>query len=325
MELSYEIAACPACDATVDDELASREEVVREMEDLWEFHIRRLRPGTPRRFLSDRLVFSQDPPIRIGRCGDCGTIYRNPVERGRDLLQLYAEEDLDTVVLRGLFAAQLQSYRRQARRLARMAGESGRALEVGSYVGAFQAAAAEIGWEVEGVDLNPSAVAFAREKGFRVHPGQIGDAPSAPRYDAIAIWNCFDQLPEPRLALGAARQRLRPGGVVAIRVPSGAFYARMRERLHTGSAPYARAVLAHNNLLGFPYRTGYTPEALEAMLEAQGYSDIEFVGDTLVPIADQWTRPWARWEERALKKLLAGALTGRAAPWLEVYARTPFG
>ena len=42
-----------------------------------------------------------------------------------------------------------------------------------------------------------------------------------------------------------------------------------------------------------------------------------------MPIADEWTRPWAAWEERLLKgalRLLAGD-EAEWAPWLEVYAR----
>jgi len=36
----------------------------------------------------------------------------------------------------------------------------------------------------------------------------------------------------------------------------------------------------------------------------------------LVPTADEWTRPWARIEERLLKPLARPF-----APWFEVYAR----
>jgi hypothetical protein len=49
----------------------------------------------------------------------------------------------------------------------------------------------------------------------------------------------------------------------------------------------------------------------------------------LVPIGDQWTRRWARIEERLVKTL--GTLVARApvsdrvmAPWIEVYARSDY-
>lgn len=321
MHLRYEVAACPACDETDDEQIASRDEIAREIEELWQFHLLRLRPGTPRRFLADRVVFSQDPPLRIGRCLNCGTLYRNPQERARELVGLYSSEKVDEAVLRGLFEAQRQSYRAQARRLTRFAGGAGSALEVGSYVGAFQSAARELGWAVEGVDVNTQAAGFARAAGFLVHDGEIAAVPEDREYDAIAIWNCYDQLPGPRRVVQAARQRLRPGGMLAIRVPNGAFYATMRQRLEGPLRGVARSLLAHNNLLGFPYRTGYTARSLGDLLRSEGLELITVVGDTLVPTADRWTRGWARWEERGVKTLISATMVGGRAPWIELYAR----
>lgn len=320
MQTSYEMALCPVCGGSDDEEIASREEIAREMEALWEFHLRRLRPGTPRRFLTDRIVFSQDLPLRLGRCRRCGTLYRNPVERGRELLELYAEEPLEEPVMRGLFTAQRETYRVQARRLAQCAGGHGLALEVGSYVGAFQAAGREVGWEVDGIDLNADAVRFARAHGFSVARGQLADAPAEARYDAVTIWNCFDQLPDPRGAVRAARRRLKSAGVLAVRVPNGDFYRRLRGA-RGAAAPLARAGLVHNNLLGFPYRTGFTAGSLAALLVSEGFNPAVLLGDTLVPIADRWTRPWAAWEERLVKRALRVLRRGADAPWLELYAR----
>lgn len=321
MDPAYELSPCPVCNRRDDEQVVSREAIVREMEDLWTFHIRRLRPDTPRRFLLDRIVFSQDPPLRLGRCRECGTLFRNPRERGRDLVELYAAEQVDPAVLRGLFDAQRRSYQAQSRRLTTIAGRAGRALEVGSYVGGFQAAAQDLGWRVEGVDVNPAAAAFARAAGFYVYEGEIAAAPADATYDAVAIWNCFDQVSDPPGVVRAARERLRPGGVIAIRVPNGAFYMRFRRGLEGAGAPFARAALAHNNLLGFPYRTGYTASSLARLLRACGFEPVRTIGDTLVPIGDRWTRPWARLEERAVKRLLAITARGDSAPWLEVYAR----
>ena len=44
-------------------------------------------------------------------------------------------------------------------------------------------------------------------------------------------------------------------------------------------------------------------------------------GDVLVPIGDEWTRPWARREEAIAKRIMRATATRlRWAPWLEVYA-----
>jgi hypothetical protein len=43
-------------------------------------------------------------------------------------------------------------------------------------------------------------------------------------------------------------------------------------------------------------------------------------GDTLVPIADRWTRPVAVLEERVTKQLQRLAQRRWRAPWVETYA-----
>ena len=85
-------------------------------------------------------------------------------------------------------------------------------------------------------------------------------------------------------------------------------------------------MLAHNNLLTFPYRYGFTLRSLRRLLRDAGLSVVHVHGDTLVPVADEHTRTWARLEERAVKGTLrmlrALRLTpATASPWLEVYAR----
>jgi SAM-dependent methyltransferase len=197
---------------------------------------------------------------------------------------------------------------------------------VGSYVGGFLAAAAAAGWRFEGLDVNEAVAEFARRKGFTVTIGTLEELGRDRAVDAVAIWNCFDQLPDPRRAARAARALLRPGGLVAIRVPNGGVYAALRPALDGFMAPVARALLAHNNLLSFPYRHGFTPGSLTRLLEHTGFAVVRVHGDALVPIADEWTRRWAAIEERAVKRLirtlnLAGEAGAELSPWIEVYAR----
>jgi SAM-dependent methyltransferase len=320
---AYELSPCPACGATGDEEVADADGMREEVEALWEFHTERLRPDTPPDRLVDRVAFSQHAPLRLARCTACGLLFRNPRERERELREAYAGEAVDDAVLHALFETQRDAYAAQARRLTEVAGRAGRGLEVGSYVGGFLAAAAALGWRVEGLDVNAPTNRFARARGHVVHDGDLESFADAGSFDAVAAWNCFDQLPDPRVAARRAHALLRPGGVLAVRVPNGAFYATVRRRLHGPDAALARALLAHNNLLAFPYRHGFTPRSLALLLERAGFAVERTHGDTLVPIADEWTRDWAAREERAVKRTLR-RLTGEEAersPWMEVYAR----
>lgn len=276
----------------------------------------------PVRHLFDRVIFSQNPPLRLAACNGCGTVYRNPREEPDALVDTYASEEPSAEKLERLYENQRSAYLTQAERLAEVAGSSGSGLEVGSYIGAFLGAAPEHGWSFEGVDVNPSAVAFARGRGFRVHEGTIMDLGRERSYDAVAFWNCFDQLPDPRASARAARRILRRDGVLAIRVPNGAYYARWRVRLSRSAGPAARLLLSHNNLLGFPYRHGFTPGSIELLLRSCGFDPIRSVGDTLVPVADDWTRPWAALEERMVKAAIrATSSNAPRMPWFEIYAR----
>jgi SAM-dependent methyltransferase len=249
-------------------------------------------------------------------CRECGLLYRNPAERSFEVESIYERDCPSNDLLRALHDTQRPAYDDQAKRLSRFLPRGATVLEVGSYVGAFLAAARDQGLNASGVDINPSVNEFTRSLGFRVEDGELAEADATP-VDAIAIWNTFDQLHDPRGAVAAAAARLKPGGVLAIRVPNGAFYRRART---SGGVTN----LAINNLLTFPYRWGLNPRALGALVDSLGFRPIETVGDVLVPTADEWTRPWARAEERVAKWAVRTFTRSPAAfPWFELYAAAP--
>jgi SAM-dependent methyltransferase len=312
---SYELARCVVCGESDSVEVAGPEDIRDEARLLWQFHMRRLSPRTPPERLVDRVAFSQDPPWRVVQCRRCALVYRNPVERRQELQSTYADGALAPDAMIALHQTQAATYRAQARRLTRQLARRGAGLEVGSYVGAFLAAARASGWKFEGLDVNRSVNAFARAQGFIVHDGDLESFRMDRTFDAVAIWNTFDQLPDPRGAVRAAARLLRDEGTLAIRVPNGECYARWRARLGTRAGPIAVWLLAHNNLLTFPYRFGFSPRSLTRLLREAGFRVDRVVRDVLVPTADEWTRRWAAVEERVLKPI-----TRRWMPWFEIYA-----
>lgn len=321
--IAYELARCPVCNSADSHEIAGADEIRGEIEELWGFHTRRLRDDTPPERLTDRVAFSQPPPLRVVQCARCETIFRNPRERAFEVTETYADETPSLEALQALHDTQEETYSAQAERLTDVAGRPGRGLEVGSYAAGFLEAARKAGWRFDGLDVNEAVNEFARSLDFTVTTGDLGSFRTRTPYDAVAIWNCFDQLPDPRAAARAAHALLKPKGVLAIRVPNGAFYAAVRRRLDGVAGAVARALLAHNNLLGFPYRHGFTVRSMTLLLEDTGFDVVRTHGDALVPIADEWTRGWAAAEERMIKtamKALA-ALDSDGAPWFETYAR----
>ena len=320
---AYELTRCIACGSAESEEIADAAGVRSEVESLWAFHGRRLLPGTPPERLMDRVAFSERPPLRLVACARCGLVYRNPIERAFELDEIYADTAPPEDLLRALHDTQRAAYRAQARRVVRVLGRRGSGVEVGSYVGAFLAAARDVGLQIEGLDVNADVNRFTRTLGFTVHDGDLESFATERRFDLIAIWNVFDQLPDPRAAVNAAWRLLRQGGLIAIRVPNGTFYSALRRGLARPlSRGAAHLALAHNNLLAFPYRYGFTIRSLTHLLEDVGFSVRQVTGDVLVPVADEWTRRWARVEERAVKGALGtiARLRPQWAPWIEIYA-----
>jgi SAM-dependent methyltransferase len=243
-------------------------------------------------------------------------LFRNPREREQEVVDTYAREATSPAALQSLFDEQYSFYQPRMHRLAELRGQRGSVLEVGSYLGAFLQAAQDHGWQARGIDVNANASEFARARGCAVAESSLDDYTSDQRFDVVALWNCFDQLPDPHIALEQVNALLAAGGLIAIRVPNGACYARLR----SFPASLGRPLLAWNNLASFPYRYGFTPSSLTELLAQHDYEVLQLAADTLVSISGDWTRPWARWEERLLKAGMK-ALPRGWAPWFEVYAR----
>lgn len=87
----YELSKCPICGSAEATEIADRSAIQQEVERVWAFHARRFRHPVPPDFLTDRVVFSQDPPLRLMRCVDCTHLYRSPREKTEAVQRVYSE------------------------------------------------------------------------------------------------------------------------------------------------------------------------------------------------------------------------------------------
>src|SRR5512147_1393143 len=139
--IAYELARCPVCNGADSREIAGADDVREEMEALWAFHTRRLRDDTPLERLTDRVAFSQAPPLRMVQCTRCETLFRNPRERSFEVNDTYADETPSMETLQSLHDTQHGAMMAQAARLTDVAGRPGRGLEVGSYAAGFLEAA----------------------------------------------------------------------------------------------------------------------------------------------------------------------------------------
>jgi SAM-dependent methyltransferase len=164
--------------------------------------------------------------MRIVTCQRCSLIY------SRDVLSAQYDRDLY------LRSAAQGSYRQLKRNTAYRSLEEtkcryilqqverhrhppGRLLDVGAGSGRLLAGAIQAGWQAVGVEADPVFAAEARALELPVEEGFFPEV-SLPgsRFDVITMLDILEHAIEPVGLLRAARERLSPGGVLAIQVPN---------------------------------------------------------------------------------------------------------
>ena len=94
-------------------------------------------------------------------------------------------------------------------------------LEVGCAEGWFLQCAADRGLRAEGIEPDPGRTESGGGSSLKVRSGYFPQALEAgARYDAIVFNDVFEHLPDPREAIAEVDQRLVPGGVAVLNLPS---------------------------------------------------------------------------------------------------------
>jgi SAM-dependent methyltransferase len=81
---------------------------------------------------------------------------------------------------------------------------------------------AENGFQVEGLELNESAAALARRRGFPVHTTPLGQFRPRELFDVVVLANVLEHAWDPVQMLAEVRPLLRPQGEVWISCPNAA-------------------------------------------------------------------------------------------------------
>jgi SAM-dependent methyltransferase len=159
---------------------------------------------------------------RSATCPCCGLRWLTDPPQGEELATLYSSGFYEPGPARANGLAELGHEFNNTLRLRELRGlRPGRLLDVGSGRGRFLAAAKAAGWDVVGIELEPSlAEGSASNLGV---PVVVGDAVTATvhgPFDVITMWHVLEHLPEPRAALDRAASLLRPGGTLIVSVPN---------------------------------------------------------------------------------------------------------
>ncbi len=176
----------------------------------------------------DLLLDRQDVRARLVRCNACGLVYQNPRPSPDEMgahyppsYELYADHRRNAP--RGMLRAAYDYGMRKRCRLVTGQVKAGRLLDVGCAIGTFLVAMRNCpGWEVAGVEVDGDTVVAARSQyNLDVFHGTLEEAqfPTA-AFDAVTLWDVLEHVHDPNSTLSEVRRVLRPGGVLALRVPN---------------------------------------------------------------------------------------------------------
>jgi SAM-dependent methyltransferase len=266
---------------------------------------------------------------RYARCARCGT-RRAVVAPSRE----QTRHEYQVRYVRRFPPGPIDAGRRQvltaiAVRARRMAS-GGRLLDVGCGGGHFMTAAQREGWRPVGTDLSHPACLAARATA--AVPALAADAEALPFgpgvLDAVALINVLDHTRQPRAVVREAARVLRPGGLLIVRVPNGAFHA-----------PWVRALGRLGPLVRwrgwdtYPilHLFAFGPTGLRRLVQGADFEVVEMLSSGLAspapaPASSRWAAA-GRHLARALTAAAAGAahaLSGGrwvVGPSIELYAR----
>ena len=216
----------------------------------------------------------------IAQCSACHLYFRNPRPTQEEVARSY-----DTG---GTFAAWQEEETARAamweRRLllVRRYTERGRLLDVGAGDGRFLEAAKAAGYMVAGTEVSTAGVAYARQRGFEVHLGQITELDLPEKsFDVATLWHVLEHVPDPGEVLRKVYSLLRPGGTILVAVPNEDNYF-VRHRFGKGrNSPFDPLQFG-----GEIHLTYFQAATLQAALRTAGYHVLKLGVDDAYYIRD---------------------------------------
>ena len=325
--------ACPVCSGTSFTRLVSAEELEAECQVREAFVKQRLDRPAHSEELKDLTDFFHNERADLMTCPECTLLIRRAHEQPS--AEEYSEDSYDPALMERLYPRYVEAFRAKETTYRHLLRPAAKVLEVGSHYGAFLQTAAEWGWQAEGVDVGRDTSHFAQLKGFTVHVAELEELPfPTASFEGVFIWNCFEQMDNPRPTLETSRRIVKPGGLLVVRTPNGLFYSLCRRLfqdagLQDGAREFLVETLGYNNLLGFPYLYGHNRATLERLIEPFGFAFGGILNSELLTLPLPEHAAWVEREERAINaemRMLAnsviadtsGAATG---PWIEMWFR----
>jgi SAM-dependent methyltransferase len=183
------------------------------------------------------------------RCRRCDLVYLDPRPTGAELHRIYPDSyHAFAFSDEGFGLVSKVRKRLETARLLRHCkglGPDARIIDVGCGDGfhlQLLRGLRRASWRLEGIDLDPRAVAAARARGLTVHEGTVQDLDlDRSAYDLAFMIQTIEHVADPPMVLAATRDLLRPGGrVVIVTDNTGSLDYRLFRRRHWGGYHFPR-------------------------------------------------------------------------------------
>jgi len=199
----------------------------------------------------------------IVRCDGCGLLFAYPCPPAAEIEARYqaVEDPLYEAEREGRVA----TFERHLHVLQRHTGPPAgrRLLDVGAYTGVFVEQALRAGWDAVGLEPSAWAVRTARARSLPVVQGLIRNPPFPLRsFDVVTLWDVIEHLTDPRGAMRACGELLRPGGWMVVHT------------MDAGS-PAARLLGKRWPWLMEMHLFYFDRQTLERMLSAAGFEPVD--------------------------------------------------
>lgn len=160
---------------------------------------------------------------RYFKCKGCGFVFLHPGLTAAELEKLYQEEAGATFHHGAEIAASHEKDHEARLRLQVVgpvlaAAPEKSALEIGCSAGYLLSRLRDQGWQVAGTEMSDDYIRYARE----TMKLEVGRTPPDRRFGAVLLFNVLSHLPDPERDLAGLRDRLVPGGILALETGNAA-------------------------------------------------------------------------------------------------------
>ncbi len=167
------------------------------------------------------LQFQKRHTLRWDQCRSCGFTFMNPRLLPDEMYGIYTTPEYWSTAYRDYLASEpirIENSILRFKLCERHMPQSGRLLDLACATGFFAAVAAERGFDVIGVDLNPEMIEFGRQRyGLDLRASRVEDCDFQPAsFDVVSMWGLDCHFFDFRSTFSIIVSWLKPGGCILI-------------------------------------------------------------------------------------------------------------